>query len=172
MITTVQAREAFGAELKALRKARNWTLRGLEDLTGVTYTMICSIENCERTCSAALATKFADAFELSGNERERFLISAARTRRKDRLVEYARNLAPEIINFVPRTLANQGVKLDRIDSCDVITGAETERPKLAAKMTTAFEKLAQQLNRDNGGNYLVINADGKKYVCALLITTT
>jgi transcriptional regulator with XRE-family HTH domain len=113
-----KTREAFGAQLKKLRKEAGYTLRTLEAKTGgITYSLISSIESGERAVGGDVAEKLANAFCLQGPEREQFLLKAAATRKRDRLVGYARTLDPEILNYVARRLVKEGVDLAAIESC-------------------------------------------------------
>ncbi len=115
MNTVAQSRIDFGLYLKALRQRQHLTLRGLDELSGATYSAISCIEHGDRAIGADVATRLATALNLEGDEREAFLMQAASTRRKDRLIGYARTLAPELVNFVPRVLSRAGIDLEQID---------------------------------------------------------
>ena len=165
MPTLLESRIAFGNTLRALRAERNLSLRALEELCGVVYTMISSIEHADRAAGADVTARLADALGLAGEEREAFLLAAAGTRRRDKLVGYARELAPEILNFVPRVLARAGLDLGRIQRCELVQCLGAERSQLV-------QGLKKAVAGDQGGEFLVVDAGGKRFVCALAMVPT
>ena len=167
--TVADFRTNFGCALKTYRTDRNLTLRGLQELSGVVYTLISAYEHGERAVGADVAARLADGLDLEGDERESFLFAAAATRRRDKLVGYARSLAPELINFVPRVLAGAGMDLEDISRCEVRQSMDRERPELLPKLQAAFTKVEEALAGTIRGDFLVLNTGGKEYVCALLI---
>ena len=97
---------------------------------------------------------------------------AAATRRKDRLVGYARTLAPELVNFVPRVLARCGVNLEAVDACEVRLQVDRERPEMLPKLPAAFDEVNRAVAGEQLGDFLIIDAGGKRLVCALLVVPT
>jgi transcriptional regulator with XRE-family HTH domain len=172
MTTVTESRTNFGRILKTYRSRRNLTLRQLQELSGVNYTLVSAFEHGERAVGADTAARLAGGLGLAGDERQRFLFAAAATRRKDRLVGYARLLAPELLNFVPKVLAGSGLNLEAIEACEVRQNLEGERPQLLSKLRTAFGQVTRAAAGKQTGDFLVVNTGGREYVCALLIAST
>jgi transcriptional regulator with XRE-family HTH domain len=178
MMNVHAAREAFGAWVKKLRLDAGLTLRALEAKTGgVTYSLISSIESGERAVGGSVAEKLATAFSLHSAEREQFLLKAAATRRRDRLVGYARTLAPEILNYVAWRLVKEGVDLTAIESC-LLTPMLVDRDAKALVDAKQLEDqfkvgLADYLKalygHTSSQDALVIRlSDGKQVICGIL----
>lgn len=134
--------------------------------------MISCLEHGDRAIGSDVATKLANALSLTGEERQRFLFAAAATRRKDRLVGYARALAPEILNFVPKVLAAQGIDLEHIETAELRQSLNTESPHVLRSLKAACVRVGQAITGIDTGDFLVMDSDGKKYVCALVIVPT
>jgi transcriptional regulator with XRE-family HTH domain len=117
MNNVFEHRAEFGDQLKQLRHEANHSLRGLGELSGVAYSMISAFELGEKAMGSETSVRLADALHLTGEQRENFLMKAAGTRKKDRLVGYARTLAPEILNYVAKSLLNAGIDLNQIKAC-------------------------------------------------------
>ncbi len=166
MPTVIQSRIAFGALLHSLRIDRGFTLRRLQEVTGVTYSMISCIEHGDRAIGADVAERIATAFQLEGIEREQFLFAAAATRRKDRLVAAARTLAPELVNFVPTALARFGVDLAAVDRCEVRHPRGIERAQLLENMRSAISVGCEEIDRSQ---LLFFNSGGQRLACALVV---
>jgi transcriptional regulator with XRE-family HTH domain len=150
MKSVYNEREEFGALARKLRNDLGLSLRELQALTGVTYTMFSAIECGEKAVGSDVATKLADALNLTGDERDRFLMKAAGTRKKDRLLGISRTLAPELVNYVAKSLVGSGVVLDEIDSCQL-----RKNPK--SKATRSQEDLVLGFK------------DGRSLVCGLIM---
>ena len=144
-------REQFGAQLRELRHQADMSLRDVEAITGTTYSMIATIERGEKAVGSDVAGKFADAFNLRGEQRDQFLMAAAATRKRDKLVGYSRCLAPEILNYVAKALQGCGFVLEQIDTCQL-------------------RKSAVNNGKDHSQDELVLGfKDGKQVVCGLVV---
>ena len=172
MKPVAQCRTEFGLHLKALRNRQNLTLRQLDELSGAAYSMISCLEHGDRAVGGDVAANLATALGLCGEERETFLLMAAATRRRDRLVGYARTLAPELVNFVPRVLARAGVNLEAVDACELRPNVDRERPEMLPKLPAAFDQVSKAVAGEQVGDFLIIDAGGKRLVCALLVVPT
>lgn len=172
MTTVAESRTNFGRTLKTYRTQQNLTLRQLQELGGVNYTLVSAFEHGERAVGADVATRLANGLNLAGDERQRFLFAAAATRRRDRLVGYARSLAPELLNFVPKVLAGNGLDLEAIEGCEVRQNLDGERPELLTQLRAAFVEVTKAAAGKQTGDFLVVNTGGKEYVCTLLIAPT
>ena len=150
MITVAEHREAFGAELKALRQQRKWTLKEVEERTGINGSYVSATENGDNALGSDVAVKLADVFGLSGDERDAFLVNAAATRKRDRLVAYSRPLSAQILNYVPKTLVASGVVLDEIVNC-------------------AFRKASVESGKSTDELVLDLQ-DGRSVICNLVVT--
>jgi transcriptional regulator with XRE-family HTH domain len=146
------SREAFGERLKDLRATAGLTLRELDALAGVAYSNICSIEHGERATGSITAYKLADALALQGTYREEFLLQAAGTRRKDKLVLEARELPAELLNFVPQALIKAGVNVGTISACH-LNKQEASTSDLPSKRLT--QSLGIELKSGNKINCLL-----------------
>ncbi|MFM7740972.1 MAG: helix-turn-helix domain-containing protein, partial [Planctomycetota bacterium] len=89
-------RTDFGKHLKRLRTRRKLTQTHFKAACGVPASLVSAYEHGERSVGPEVAEKLADGLQLQGAERECFLIGAAKTRRKDRLIGDARHLPPEV----------------------------------------------------------------------------
>lgn len=118
MITVYEQRERFGAEVRTFRNKAELSLRELGAVTGIHHAQLCDIERGDKPAGSDVAVRLADAFNLTGDERDLFLINAAGTRKRDKLVGYARMLPPQIVNFLARALNNSGVALEEINSAE------------------------------------------------------
>lgn len=145
-----QQRDEFGLWLRNLRHGAGLTLRDVELLTGITYSMISAIERGEKAVGSEVAVKLAEALQVPEAQRNKFLLAAAGTRRRDKLTAYSRNLAPEIVNYVAQSLQCMGVELDQI--------------------TTAELKKTPSQNNPNAPDELIIHfIDGTKMLCDLVV---
>ncbi len=53
----------FGAYLRALRKAKKWSLREVEARSGIPYTNLGQIERGQRDAAASTLIKLSEAYE-------------------------------------------------------------------------------------------------------------
>src|SRR5689334_16109813 len=97
-------RIAFGEQLKEKRRSANLTLHDLQNKSGITYSAIAAIESGNRVIGNKVAEALADAYNLRGEERNRFLLQAAATCKQERLLKYTRELSPEVVNYVAQRL--------------------------------------------------------------------
>jgi transcriptional regulator with XRE-family HTH domain len=151
MVQVWNSRIRFGEMLKELRSSGGLTLREVGELTGITFSLISAMEHGEKTVGADSAVKLADAFGLTGEERDEFLLKAAATRRRDKLVRDARDLPAELLNFLPQALRNAGVDVAAISACQL----ESPREQSEGALQGFNRTLAINLN------------DGKKLMCGL-----
>lgn len=171
MKNVLELRSEFGATLKTLRKERGLSQRRLQEVSGVMYTTISSIERAERSVGAEMAVRLAEGLGLEGVDLDRFLLQAAATRRKDRLCSYSRALEPEILNFLPRVLANAGVNLGAIERSEVrstVCGVG-EYPEMLSRLQGAYDRVIGAVAGRNNGEFLLVDASGQRLLCTLLI---
>lgn len=116
-----------------------------------------------------VAEKLATGLELEDSERERFLIGAARTRRKDRLINEARHLPPEILNYVPRMLPSVGIDPSKIVGADIWKSGDTKDKYLGRRLDNQYATLRAAMTGMGNYDLLHVVADGERYVCALLV---
>ena len=136
MNRVLRAREIVGAEVQHRRIKAQLTLRELEELTGVGYSVLSLIEHGDRAVAADVATRLADVFKLQGKARDQFLFLAAGTGKRDKLVGYARRLDPELVNILPKVLQEKGIDLEEVKHCqfqpivfDPLLGGKLEEPE-------------------------------------------
>lgn len=160
--------------MRAQRRQRGLSLRELQAACGVTYTVVSNIERGERAVGAGTAERLADGLGLRGEEREQFLFQAAATRRRDRLVGYARELEPEILNFLPKVLASQGVDLGGIERSAIRSNleGEGENPVILSRLQAAYERILEACAGRRTGDFLLVDAGGQKLLCTLLMVPT
>jgi transcriptional regulator with XRE-family HTH domain len=122
MVNVYESRLDFGRRLREMRSKAQWSLRDLAIRSTISFNVISGMELGEKPTSGESAVKLADAFQLAGEERDAFLLAAAGTKRRDKLIASARLLPPEILNFVVQALQRAGVDLGAIESCNLNTG--------------------------------------------------
>lgn len=164
-----ECRARFGQLLRLLRKRQNLSQGDLKAASGVSDSLVSAFEHGERAVGSEVAARLADALRLAGDEREDFLLAAASTRRRDRLVAYARHLPPEILNYLPRLMAEAGVDLATVNSGSIRQVSETGCPGLQGGLEREFQRA---LDAERGlGRLPVVQflSGGRKYVGALLL---
>ena len=174
MNTVFESRTEFGHRLRVLRKERGLSLRRLQEASGVTYSVVSSIERGDRAVGAETAERLADALGVCGEDRDQFLIQAAGTRRKDRLVGYARTLESEVLNFIPKVLSNRGMDLSTINRSSVsptIIG-DVENPLIISRLQAAYERVLDACAGKRHGEFLQMEIEGQKMLCTLLMVPT
>ena len=103
-------RMRFGRQLRQLREQARLSLRDLAQRAHLPHSVISAIEAGEKTTGPRLAEKLADALNLfSAAPRLEFLVQAAGTRKRDKLIESSQHVAPEIINYLPWRLRAEGL---------------------------------------------------------------
>ena len=152
-----EARIAFGSLLRVHRRKSGHTLKALGQLSGTAMTSISNIENGERVAGPMTAKKLADALKLKGYVRDHFLLSAASTQKKDKLLDISRTLAPEIINFLPMVLRERGIDLDQIHACKI-----HDNP---------ISKPNSDIDAESKSNLLLVTKDGNNIRCCLTVST-
>ena len=73
---------------------------------------------------------------------------------------------------MPRVLARAGVNLEAVDACEVRLDVDRERPAMLPKLPAAFDQVNKAVAGEQAGDFLVIDAGGKRLVCALLVVPT
>ena len=164
-----ECRRNFGYHLKKLRKQRNLSQGDLKASSGVADSLISAFEHGDRAVGAEVATRLADALSLEGDERESFLLSAASTRRRDRLVEYARQLPPEIINYLPRVLSEAGVDLEAIECSDICHAKDTGDKGLQRCLENEFKRVLWAVQGLDNMPFVQFMSGDKKYVGTFLL---
>lgn len=174
MTSIIESRSDFGLSLRTLRKQRGLSLRGLQELSGVNYTVISSFERGERAVGAESAGRLADGLGLAAGERDPFLFQAAGTRRKDRLVGYARSLEPEILNFLPMMLAAAGINLGNIKRSEVRSTLPrgSDSPHILSRLQKAYNRVVDALSGRAEGDFLFVDGGGQRLLCTLLMVPT
>ena len=85
-----ESRIDFAKEILRWRTQQQLSVREFSQRAGLSASLISSLEQGERPISSQSALKLVDAFNLQGCQREQFLLKAAATKRRDRIVAYAR----------------------------------------------------------------------------------
>jgi transcriptional regulator with XRE-family HTH domain len=67
MTNVNESRTNFGRTLKTCRTQRNLTLRALQELSGVNYTLVSAFEHGERAVGSDVAVRLADGLNLAGD---------------------------------------------------------------------------------------------------------
>jgi len=164
-----QYRTDFGKYLKRLRTDRKISQVHLQRTTGVAATLISAFEHGERAVGPLVAEKLATGLHLEEWERERFLIGAAKTRRKDRLINEARHLPPEILNYVPKLLPSVGIDPSKIVGAEIWKSGDTKDKYLGRRLDSQYATLRAAMTGMGSYDLLHVVADGERYVCALLV---
>jgi transcriptional regulator with XRE-family HTH domain len=166
-----QYRTDFGKYLKRLRTDRKMTQAYLKKVTGVAATLISAFEHGERAVGPEVAEKLATGLQLEEFERERFLIGAAKTRRKDRLINEARHLPPEVLNYVPRMLPNAGIDPNKIVGADIWKSGDAKDKYIGNRLDRQYATLRAAMTGTGEYDLLHVMADGERYLCALLVVS-
>jgi transcriptional regulator with XRE-family HTH domain len=153
MNTIYRSREQFQNEVCRHRSSALLTVKELAQKAGMSASLVSAFEQGDKPVSSGAAVKLADAFKLSGAVREDFLLLAAATRRKDRVVAYARELSAEIMNFVPRALKKAGIDFAKIESSKYSHNVDGE-------------------GKSSPDRLEVVLGDGKKVVCSLSVSVS
>lgn len=164
-----QCRTDFGKYMKRLRNDRKMTQASLKRITGVAATLISAFEHGERAVGPVVAEKLATGLQLEEWERERFLLGAAKTRRKDRLINEARHLPPEILNYVPKLLPIVGIDPSKIVGAEIWKSGDTKDKYLGRRLDSQYATLRAAMTGLGSYDLLHVVADGERYICALLV---
>lgn len=162
-------RTSFGKYLKRLRTERKYTQAYLQAVTKVAATLISAFEHGERAVGPEVAEKLAEGLELPDYERERFLIAAAKTRRKDRLMNEARHLPPEVLNYVPKMLPGLGIDPAQITSAEFWKAGETRDRYIGNRLDQEYARLRSAMIGIDQYDLLHVTANGERFLCALLV---
>lgn len=172
-------RIALGQEIQHRRNAAGWTQQELQDRSKVTYSAISAIEAGKRVVGSKVAEALADAFKLQGTEREQFLLRAAGTSRRDRLVGPARELPPEMINYVAQRLQAEKVAPNDIQECRLtreVLGLHGKKPlvDIQSQFQKGLEDYFQAFNgRQSQAPLLELSLhDGKQVFGIFLVANT
>ena len=164
-----QCRTNFGKHLKRLRTRRKLTQTHFKAVCGVPASLVSAYEHGERSVGPEVAEKLANGLQLQADERERFLIGAAKTRRKDRLIGEARHLPPEVLNYMPKFLTSVGIETARITGADYLQAGEVPNPCITLRFDEEYARLKSAVMSVDPYDLVRVTADGKRYVCALLV---
>jgi transcriptional regulator with XRE-family HTH domain len=164
-----QYRTDFGKYMKRLRTDRKMTQAYIKKATGVAATLVSAFEHGERAVGPEVAEKLATGLQLEEWERDRFLIGAAKTRRKDRLINEARHLPPEILNYVPKMLPTVGIDPTKIIGADIWKSGDNKDKYLGNRLDRQYATLRAAMTGMGSYDLLHVVADGERYVCALLV---
>ena len=161
-------RTNFGKYLKLLRTDRKMTQAFLQTASGVAATLISAFEHGDRGVGPEVAEKLAAGLQLNEYERERFLMGAAKTRRRDRLMTEARELPPEVLNYVPKMLP--GLKIDpaKITGADYWKAGEASDRYIGNRLDREYARLRSAMIGIDQYDLLYVADDGERYLCALL----
>jgi hypothetical protein len=117
MKTTIENRSDFACLLGHLMTERQLGLRALGRLAGVSHGLLSDIAAGRKCAGPQIAEQLADALQLNGSGRESFLLSAAATRKHDRLMKVGQDVSPEIVNHLPLLLADAGIPPQSVNTC-------------------------------------------------------
>lgn len=103
---------SFGEMLQKLRNKSGFTLRALQELTGVPNPVISAIENGKRRCGAIVARKLASALfgSLDSPERSEFLYAAAATIKARGAIADSQLYPPAVLDVVASKLKRMRIK--------------------------------------------------------------
>lgn len=167
-----QNRTDFGKYMKRLRTDRKISQVSLQSTTGVAATLISAFEHGERAVGPLVAEKLATGLQLEEWERERFLLGAAKTRRKDRLINGARHLPPEIINYVPKMLPNIGIDPSKIVGAEFLRSGDPKNKCTGTLIDREYDMVRRAMTGKGQYELLQLMTDGGRYLCALIVVST
>ena len=167
-----QCRTDFGKYMKRLRTDRKMSQVFLKKATGVAATLISAFEHGERAVGAEVAEKLATGLQLEDPERERFLIGAAKPRRKDRLINEARKLPAEIINYVPKMLPNIGLDPTKIVGAEFVRAGDPKNKTTGNLLDREYDMVRRAMTGKGQYELLQLVTEGGRYLCGLIVVST
>ena len=174
----VHARTQFGAHVAGLRHERKLTLVELATAIQVTHPAVVAVEKGRRAVGDNLAMRLAEALEIQGEAREKFLLMAASTRIKQRLVGSANQAPPTLTHFLVNLLQQQGVAMNQIHQAQM-TQAPSSGDRERGHIQQQFERGSAEYEKSLAGlqlsrlPLLELNLEnGRKAFCAMLWATT
>ncbi len=167
-----QYRTDFGKYMKRLRTDRKMTQASLQAATGVASTLISAFEHGERAVGPEVSEKLATGLQLEDSERERFLIGAAKTRRKDRLINEARKLPAEIINYVPKMLPNIGLDPTTVVAAEFLRAGDPKNKCTGALLDREYDMVRRAMTGKGQYELLQLVTESNRYLCALMVVST
>lgn len=161
-------RRSFGIHLRKLRSERNWTLRALGSKSNVTDSTLSAIECGDKVVGDIVGAKIANGLGLLGSERESFLVQAADTRKKDRLVGSSRRMPSEVLNFLPQSLSRLGLGDGDIKGCRLV-GGKSPHPMEAKVSGALLEAALMGSSAGNEAEVLLLDTSTGSVACAIVV---
>lgn len=106
----------FRKQFAACRERSGLTYRGLERVTGIKYSALAAIQGGNRPCGEESARRIAEAFGLSGDAREAFVLAALNTS-KEKVLAAVSGYPSEVLNLLGLLLMARGIKPGQIKGC-------------------------------------------------------
>jgi transcriptional regulator with XRE-family HTH domain len=171
-------RRRFGSLLAQLRHQKSLTLVQLGEKINLSHSGITAIEKGHRAVGSNLATRLAEALDISGEAREEFMMMAAATCVHQRLVGSAQSADPFVVHYVVKALDRVGTTVDRIQSAKLVQSSVNtpENGRMWRAIKQQFhDGVGEYLNQDTPSDLPILELDlvrGGKVYCALLIAKT
>ena len=143
-------------------------MRALAGKSDITDSTLSAIECGDKVVGDVVGAKIANGLGLAGGEREAFLVLAANTRRRDRLVGGARTMPSEVLNFLPQCLSSLGLADGDIKGCGLV-GGKSPHPMDARVAGALQEAGLKAAAYRNVGEVLLIDTAKGKLACAMVV---
>ncbi len=116
MLTMNDKTNNFRKQFAACRERSGLTYRALEKVTGIKYSALSAMQSGNRPVGEQSARRIAEAFGLSGDVREAFVLSALNTS-KEKVLAAVGGYPAEVLNFLGLLLMARGIKPNQIVRC-------------------------------------------------------
>ncbi len=116
MLTMDDKINEFKKQFAACRERSGLSYRRLEAVTGIKYSALSAMQTGNRPVGEQSARRIAEAFGLSGEVREAFVLSALNTS-KEKVLAAVGGYPAEVLNLLGLLLMARGIKPGQIVRC-------------------------------------------------------
>ena len=117
MLTVDKKISEFKKQFAECRERSGLTYRALEKVTGIKYSALAAMQTGNRPVGEQSARRIAEAFGLSGDVREAFVLSALNTS-KEKVLAAVDGYPAEVLNLLGLLLMARGIKPGQIVRCE------------------------------------------------------
>ena len=168
----------FGDHVSSLRREKAMTLVQLASAISVTHPAVVAVEKGRRSVGDSLALRLANALEVNGEDRERFMMLAAATRIKHRLVGSANQAPPTLTHYLVKQLQKADISMNQICQAQLtqnINGDKTQNQAIKQQFESGTAQYLKALaaNTLSSLPLLELNLEnGRRVFCAMLLAST
>ena len=111
-----ETRNEFKKRYAECRDRSGLSYRALETATGIKHSALVAMQTGTRPCGEQSARRIAEAFGLSGDVRDAFVLSALNTS-KEKVLAAVSGYSAEVLNLLGLLLMARGIKPSQIVRC-------------------------------------------------------